>query len=124
MSHAAHPPSADDSMRLPLGQRLTVPAKLARGVIYPLQERLFRRPTFSYLAELERSQWLSRSDIEDLQLSKLRALLAIAHAHSPWHRRRLDAAGLQPQQLSGLQDLQRLPCMSKSDAAAHREELV
>ena len=124
MSRAAHPSSAEDGPRQPLGQSLTVPAKLARGVIYPLQEHLCRRPTFAYLAELERSQWLSRSDVEDLQLRKLRELLGIAHAHSPWHRQRLDAAGLQPRQLSGLQDLQRLPCMSKGDAAAHRDELV
>ena len=35
-------------------------AALARHVVYPLQERALKRPTFDYLDELERSQWLSQ----------------------------------------------------------------
>ena len=34
---------------------------LARRLVYPLHERLLKRPTFPYLAELEHSQWLSRA---------------------------------------------------------------
>ena len=48
---------------------------VARHCIYPLHEFLFRRPTFSYLAELEDTQWLSREEIEILQGRKLLALL-------------------------------------------------
>lgn len=103
---------------------MRVPAALARRLIYPAQERAFRRPTFAYLAALEKSQWLSRAGMEALQLEKLRALLKIAHAHSPWHRQRLDAAGLAPEALSSLADLARLPRMDKADAAAQRENLV
>ncbi len=61
---------------------LKIPALLARRVIYPLQERVFKRPTFAYLAELEQSQWLSRTEVEALQLEKLRRLFRVAHAHS------------------------------------------
>ena len=103
---------------------LKLPAFLARQVIYPAQERVFKRPTFSYLAELEQSQWLSRAGVEALQLEKLRALLKVAHAHSPWHRQRLDAAGLSPENLGGLADLARLPTMDKQDAALNRDGLV
>ncbi len=103
---------------------LKLPAFLARQVIYPAQERVFKRPTFSYLAELEQSQWLSREGVEALQLEKLRALLDIARRHCPWHRQRLDAAGLSPDDLGGLADLARLPTMDKQDAALNRENLV
>ena len=44
---------------------------LSRKLIYPLQESLLNRPTFSYLDTLERSQWLARVELEDLQLQKL-----------------------------------------------------
>jgi phenylacetate-CoA ligase len=97
---------------------------VAGGVIYALQERLVGRPTFDVLESLERTQWLGRSDIEALQLEKLRGLLAVAHAHSPWHRRRLDQAGLRAETLSSLADLQRLPLMTKADAAAHRDDIA
>lgn len=103
---------------------MKMPAALARNAIYPLQERAFKRPTFTYLAELEKSQWLSRPDVEALQLEKLRRLFQVAHAHCPWHRQRMDAAGLSPESLSSLTDLTRLPLMDKQDAAANRENLV
>ena len=103
---------------------MTMPPRLAGAWIYPLQERLLGRPTFDVLVSLERSQHLSRAGIEALQLDKLRALLASAHAHSPWHRRRLDEAGLRPEGLSSLADLRRLPTMDKHDASAHQAELV
>lgn len=103
---------------------MNLPPWLAGSVIYPLQERAFGRPTFSYLAALEQSQQLDRSSLEALQVDKLRHLLGVAHAHSPWHRRRLGAAGLLPESLAGLSDLQRLPTMTKQDAIAQADDLV
>ena len=52
------------------------------------------RPTFAMLAELERTQWLSREGIEACQAQRLNQLLASALAHSPWHADRLRAAAL------------------------------
>lgn len=103
---------------------MKLPRLIAGSVVYPLQERALGRPTFDYLANLERSQWLSRADVEVLQLAKLRRLLVTAQAQSPWHRARIEAAGLRTADLASLADLRRLPTMTKSDAAAHREQLV
>ena len=75
---------------------MRMPSAVAGSVIYPLQARALRRPTFGYLAVLERSQWLDRSEVESLQVEKLRKLLQVAHTHSPWHRARMEAAELQP----------------------------
>ena len=103
---------------------MRVPSFLAGGVIYPLQERALGRPTFGYLAALEKSQWLTRSDVENLQLEKLRRLLGVAYAYAPWHRARMQEAGLTPDKLSSLADLRKLPCMSKQDASANLDDLV
>jgi phenylacetate-CoA ligase len=92
---------------------------LARKVIYPLHERALGRPTFHYLAELETSQWLGRSDIESLQLTKLRCLLATALARSPWHALRIRTSGLEERVASGAldwPDFARLPTMTRQDA--------
>ena len=69
---------------------------LSRNIIYPLQEKLLGRPTFSYLKDLERSQWYSREEIEALQLTKLHQLLAIASEHCPWHAGRIQQAKIDP----------------------------
>lgn len=91
----------------------------SRRVVYPLHEQLMKRPTFSYLESLERSQWLPRAELERLQSEKLGALLRTALEHSPWHARRIRAAGLDGAlDGSALQrdDLRRLPTMTRAEA--------
>ena len=97
---------------------------LARHLIYPLHERLMKRPTFPYLAELERSQWLSRSGMQKLQEEKLANLLKSAYENCPWHQLRIDAAGIDPDGSVSLEDLRRLPTMDKQDALVHGDQMV
>ncbi len=52
-----------------------IKSRIARHVIYPFHEHLLKRPTFPYLAELERAQWLSRADVEKLQERKARSTI-------------------------------------------------
>ena len=42
---------------------MSVPAWFARSV-YRAQEAAMHRPTFAMLAEIERTQWLSREGVE------------------------------------------------------------
>jgi len=91
----------------------------ARRVVYPLQERALSRPTFDYLDALERSQWLPRTAVEDLQREKLQRLLRTALDHCPWHAKRLRASGLAGIVETGRvtwDDLRRLPTMTRRDA--------
>lgn len=103
---------------------MKLPASMAGRVVYPLQERLLGRATFSELQALEASQWRDRAGVEALQLERLRSLLAVAARHSPWHRARMEAAGLLPDGPTHLSQLQRLPSMDKRDAAAHRDQIA
>jgi phenylacetate-CoA ligase len=105
---------------------MTIPAWFARSV-YRAQEAAMQRPTFAMLAELERTQWLSREGIEAYQTQRLNTLLASALAHSPWHADRLRTAGLDEAARAGaltLADLTRLPTMNKRDARDNVEQLV
>jgi phenylacetate-CoA ligase len=101
-----------------------VSSSLARHLIYPLHERLMKRPTFPYLAELEHSQWLSRVDMQQLQEKKLANLLKSAHEHCRWHRERMIATGIDPDAAVSLEDLRRLPVMDKQDALVHGDQTV
>ncbi|MEZ0174966.1 MAG: phenylacetate--CoA ligase family protein [Candidatus Reddybacter sp.] len=100
--------------------------KLVRNLLFPLHEKIMHRPTFAFAAELEKTQWLSRDALEQLQLDKLKALLNIAVAHSPWHAERiLDAQlPLAASQTLSFADLARLPTMGKSDAQSHRDQIA
>lgn len=96
---------------------------ISRQLIYPLQEKLLNRPTFSYLAALEKSQWQSRDEIEALQLQKLHTLLTTAVAHSPWHAKRIRDAGIDLNNLS-LEEYRKLPTMTREDAQQHGHEMA
>ncbi len=84
------------------------------------------RPTFPYLDNLEHSQWLSREEIEKLQMVKLGELLGLALEHSPWHAKRIREAGIELG--SGvpltMDDLQRLPVMNKADAMENVDHIA
>lgn len=99
---------------------------ISRRVVYPLHERLMKRPTFAYLESLEKSQWFPRADVERLQLRKLKTLLHVALEHSPWHADRIRAAGIdlseRGQDLT-FDDLRRLPTMTRQDARQHGERI-
>jgi phenylacetate-CoA ligase len=62
---------------------------------------------------------MSRDALAALQLERLRATLRNAWDHVPWQRARLDAAGLAPDALRHLDDLRRLPFMTKADLRDH-----
>ena len=105
---------------------MSVPAWFARSV-YRAQEVAMHRPTFAMLAEIERTQWLTRDGVETYQAQRLNQLLQAALAHSPWHAERIRVAGLEPAVWGGtltLADLTRLPTMNKRDARDNVEQLV
>lgn len=100
---------------------------LISKILFPLHERLVRRPTFSYLKELEETQWLSKEELETLQMRKAESLLRLAHQHCPWHAARIQAAELPLDDNSPpftLANLRRLPLMDSTDARMNRDKLV
>ena len=97
---------------------------LVRRLVHPLHEAVLRRPTFPYLRMLERTQWLSRAELEALQLQRLGELLRQARDHCPWHAQRLEAAGLDPNTDFTLEDFRRLPTMDKQDIREHGNGMV
>lgn len=97
-----------------------------RRFFYELHEHLLRRPTFSYLNNIEKTQWLSCEVIERLQMKKLKELLRLAMKHCPWHAERIRAARLDVDGNLPLTigDLRRLPTMDKADARDNRDGIV
>ncbi|MEN9727262.1 MAG: hypothetical protein RL434_1628 [Pseudomonadota bacterium] len=85
------------------------------------------RPTWHMFHALEASQWWSPVALAELQRVRLNRLLRDALAHSPWHATRIREAGLAGLTAAGevgLDDLRRLPRMTKSDARLNVEDLV
>ncbi len=62
-----------------------------------------------------KNETLPREELQALQLLKLRRLCEWAYATTPFHKRRFDAAGFKPEQLKTLDDLRRIPFMTREE---------
>lgn len=76
---------------------------------------MMRKEAFRHLEELDRSQWLDRAELKELQDLKLRRLIRHAYRHVPFYRERMRAAGLTPDDVRGIEDLPNLPFLTKQD---------
>src|SRR5262249_27989350 len=67
-----------------------------------------------YPEELRRTQWLPRAELEQLQLRRLRRLVGHASDHVGYWRELLETAGVTADDIRRLDDLRRLPILTKS----------
>ena len=76
--------------------------------------RIGRRTRDLYL-ELKRSEWYSRDELDELQLRKLQRLVQHAYVHVPHYRDAMRTASVEPDAIKSLEDIARLPLLSKQD---------
>jgi phenylacetate-CoA ligase len=86
---------------------------------------LWAHPEFEryryWLMETER---LSRPELEQLQLERLQHLLQHAYNNVTYYRNIFDERGLRPEDIASLQDLPRLPILTKKDVRKNLPQLV
>lgn len=63
----------------------------------------------------QKAETMSRDELAGYQLARLRELVKWAFERSPFHRKKMDKAGLKPADIEVAEDLGRLPFMSKED---------
>ena len=81
----------------------------------PLHKWMITRRARSYYRELMASQYLAPAQVRELQEKKLRRLITHAYHHVAYYREKLDAIRLHPSDVRGLDDLSKLPLLSKHD---------
>ncbi|HEX3593450.1 MAG TPA: hypothetical protein VHU80_00050 [Polyangiaceae bacterium] len=96
---------------------------LFQRFLYPSWESgLRRRPTLGHLAELERTQWSSLDELRQIQDVEFGKLLRHAYESSPYYRRRFDDISANPHDIRGIDDLTKLPLMTRDEATDSFEE--
>lgn len=107
----------------------SLPSTLPRGPV-PLARRVqFRARALplhvtastveSLFEVLDSTQWLSQSQLRDLQSEKLRRLVRNAYRTVPYYRSRMQASRLHPEDVRSLDDLHKLPLLTKEDVRQH-----
>ncbi|MBN2468730.1 MAG: phenylacetate--CoA ligase family protein, partial [Deltaproteobacteria bacterium] len=96
---------------------------LVKQFIFPLHERIVGRKTYHYLRELEKLQWASPGDIEDLRFQKLRTLLMHARENIPFYARIFKKVGFEPHKMQAIDDFRVLPLLTKADIRQNLQEM-
>ena len=76
---------------------------------------MMTKEAFKHLDELQRSQWLAPEAVRELQDFKLRRLVRHAYRHVPFYRQRMRENGVTPDDIRGVEDLPKLPFLTKQD---------
>src|SRR3569832_394633 len=98
--------------------------RFVSGVFFPLHDRLIGLLTTRVRRGLEETQWWPRERLDALRLVRLRGLLGHAYRYVPYYKDVLDRAGLVGGAVTSLDDLQRLPLLTKSLIRTHSERLT
>src|SRR5207237_6958013 len=85
----------------------------------PLHKWLIRRRARELYLDLKRTEWLPREEMEALQLAKLQRVVQHAFVHVRYYRDAMKAAGVRPEDIQSLDDIRRLPLLSKADVRKH-----
>jgi phenylacetate-CoA ligase len=62
-----------------------------------------------------KNETMPREQVQQLQLLKLRRMCEWAYANAPFHKRRFEESGFKPEQLQTLDDLRRIPFMTREE---------
>jgi len=96
--------------------------QLFRRLLYPSWEGgLRQRPTLEHLKRLERTQWCSLDELHAFQQAELDKLLSHVWKSVPHYRARLEEAGLGPSDRLSVEDLNKLPLLTRADASRNFE---
>ena len=86
-------------------------------------ERYGRKFREKYV-EFEKNQWLSKSDLENRQSKELVKLIRHAYETVPFYHARMKKIKLKPDDFKGLDDLYKLPILTKDDIKTNFDNLI
>ena len=89
-----------------------------------LKSRYGNDHSLKYFQELNESQWWSADEIAARQLKRLRALLRHAYQNVPYYTQKFREAGLEPADIKTLDDLSKLPVLTRQDVRENLPDLV
>ncbi|MDI6809243.1 MAG: hypothetical protein QME66_09715 [Candidatus Eisenbacteria bacterium] len=95
-----------------------------RKIVLPLVRSLQGKKELVFLKELEKSQFLTREELINLQFMKAKALLEHASRTVPYYGAVMKEAGFDPSRMESLDELAGLPSLTKRIIRENKAELV
>jgi len=77
-----------------------------------------------YHAQIEESQWYSATELRELQNEKLKNLIEYVYQYVPYYRERMEERKLTPRDITRVEDLVKLPFLTKEDVRINTHKLI
>ena len=97
---------------------------LVGHIIEPLYDIVRGTSRHKYGKVLKKTQWLPREEIERLQVKNLRAIIQYSYETVPFYRKIFMGRDLLPSDIATVEDLMKLPILTKQDINHNFEDLV
>ena len=97
---------------------------IAKHLVYFPIQRMRGLRVKDYLPQVRAVQFRTIDEISALRDEKLRSIVNYAYANIPFYKERFDKAGVRPEEIKGIGDLNRLPVLSKREILENEKALV
>ncbi|NVN91797.1 MAG: phenylacetate--CoA ligase family protein [Desulfuromonadales bacterium] len=97
---------------------------LRRYFFEPLQLKIAGSPRISYWKTLEKTQWCTKSQLEEIQWRRLQELWHFLWENNKFYIAQFQKAGLNKESLSEPGDIRKLPLLSKKDIRDNVNDLI
>lgn len=99
-------------------------SELSRHVGYPLFWKIKGLDVKSKIEKLQASQWLSRDEIKDIQIRRLKRLIWHVYENVPYYRNIFYDLGIVPEDIKNIDAFRKLPLLSKTDIRNNFKALI
>ena len=104
---------------------MDIQQKAIQHLVYPLNLwRTNNLPRLKYIREYERTQFLSRAEIEQLQLERFQRLFEYAYDSCDFYKQRFAQMGIVPSDIRSLSDIHQLPILEKRDIQQNNDGMI
>lgn len=97
---------------------------LSKNIFYPLWDIKDQSIKLSSLKELQKSQWLSESELKQNQWKKLNAVLNYAYDNCEYYHQKFKQFQIILEKIDKESDINKIPILTKKDIQTHGDSLI
>jgi len=101
-----------------------MPSSSLKQIVFNAKYLVMRAQALSFYSALLQNETLSSDEIENINWSKRRALLAHAYEKSSFYHQKYSQAGLQPKDIANRDDWHRIPALTREDLRQHFDTIL
>ena len=99
-------------------------APISRNLIAPLWAMWEKSPYLSHYKRLLKTQYDPPERIRSRQLERMRLIVEHAYRTCKFWKERFDSVGIKPEEIRELEDLQKLPLLTKTDLRTRLDDMI